>query len=147
MNEKQLHIRPKPFILWTIGIFVLCLVPLLVVSRSSPLLAEKAKLASLVFVAVSAVVAVAGAFVVCAVIQAIRGFRSGELGTADLVGPSIVAVAIALLLLGYAFIPKVTGIVELSFWLFCLAVWLVDVGRRIAAKKRQRRSAGPAEPL
>ncbi len=143
MNEKQLHIRPKPFVLWTIGIFVLCLVPLLALLRSGSLLADKARLTFIVSISVAAVAAVAGAFVMCATVQAIRGFKSGELGIADLVGPGIVAVMIGLLFLGYAFIPKVTGAIELSFWLVCLVVWLVDVGRRLITKRREHRTAGP----
>ena len=140
MNEKHIKIRPKPFLLWSIGIFVLCLLPLLAFFRSEPLLEDNRMIAFIMSISVSAVAAVAGAFVVCALVQAIRGFRSGELFLSDLVAPAIVAALIGLFILGYALFPNVTGAIELSMWGICLVVWIVDAVRRAIRKKQERRT-------
>ena len=134
MNEKQIQIRSKPFLLWSIGIFVLCLLPLLAFFRSEPLPAERTNLTLIFSLSVSAVVAVAGAFVVCALVQVIRGFRSGDLVLADLVEPAIITAIIGLFILGYALVPTVAGTIELSLWAVCLVVLIVDAARRTVRK-------------
>lgn len=137
MNEKHIKIRPKPFLLWSIGIFVLCLLPLLAFFRSEPLLEDNRMIAFIMSISVSAVAAVAGAFVVCALVQAIRGFRSGELFLSDLVAPAIIAVIIGVFILGYALFPNITGTIELSLWGICFVVWIVDATRRAINKRKE----------
>ena len=131
MNEKHIHTRPKPFLLWSIGIFVLCLPAVLVLFRSEPLSADSEGIAFTTSIWLSAVAAVAGGFVVCALVQVIRGFRSGELLLSDLVAPAVAAAIIGLLLLGYGLAPNVTGIIELSLWGVCLVVWIVYARQRL----------------
>ena len=138
--QKQIQISLKPFLFWSVGIFILCLLPLLAFFRSEPWLAEKDKLTFIMSTSVSAVAGVAGAFVICALLQAIRGFRSGELFLSDLVVPAIIAVIIGLFGLGYALVPNVAGMIELSLWLVCLFIWIVVAARRRIRKRRERRT-------
>lgn len=135
-NEKQIRIRPKPFLLWSIGLFVLCLLALLASLHSEPVLGDNRRLAFLVSIPVSAVAAVAGAFVACALVQVVREFRSGNLLPSDLVAPGIMAAMVGLLILSYSSFPDVTGAIELSLWGVCLVVWIVDATRRGIRRKR-----------
>jgi uncharacterized membrane protein len=144
MNAKQLHIKSKPFLLWSIGIFVLCLLPLLALFRREALLGESARSTLITSFSVCAVVGVAGAFVVCALTQTFRGFRSGEFVFADLVAPAtitaIVGLFLVLLILGYTLSPAIPCAIELSLWAVCLVVWIVDALRRSMRKLRTRRT-------
>jgi len=135
-NEKQIRIRPKPFLLWSIGMLVLCLLALLASLRSEPMLGDNRRLAFLVSIPISAVASVAGAFVVCALVQVVWEARSGNLLPSDLVAPVIMAAMVGLLILGYSLFPNVTGAIELSLWGVCLVVWIVDATRRTIRRKR-----------
>ena len=124
MAEEQLQIRAKPFAFWAITIFVCCFVFLL---RHAPSLREDALLAWTICAAMSLVVAVAGAFTVCGLATACRGFKSGQLGLADLIAPAVVLLGLVLLFVGQVYLPKVVGAVELCFWIvvpaMCLLGW------------------------
>jgi hypothetical protein len=138
MKVKQLHIKSKPFVFWSIGIFLLCLFPLLAHFGFAGLLGENARSTFITVFSVCAVAGVVGAFVVCALTETFRGFRSGELVFADLVvALAIVAAIICLLLalsiVGYAFSPAIAWAIELSLWAVCL-VWIVTALRRSIKK-------------
>lgn len=145
MNAKQLHIKLKPFLLWSIGIFVLCLLPVLALFGSEALLGQSARSTLITSFLVCAVVSVAGAFVVCALTQTFRGFRSGEFVFADLLAPATITAMIGLFLvllpLGYTLSPAIPFAIELSLWAVCLVVWIVDALRRSMRKFRIRRTA------
>ena len=134
-NEKRSRIQPRPFLLWSIGMFVLCLLALLASLRSEPMLGDNRRLAFLVSIPISAAASVAGASVVCALLQVVREVRSGNLLPSDLVAPGIMAAMVGLLILGYSSFPNLTGVIELSLWGVCLVVWIADVTRRVIRKK------------
>ena len=141
MNARQLHIKSKPFLLWSIGIFVLCLLPVLALFGSEALLGESGRSTLITSFSVCAVVSVAGAFVVSALTQTFRGIRSGEFVFADLLAPATITMIIGtFLLLGilaYAFSPAVPWAAELCLWAVCLVVWIVDAVRRVIKNRRK----------
>jgi len=140
MYGKQLHIRPKAFLLCSIGIFTLCMLALLALFRSGSLPDSNAKLAYIISIPISALAAVAGAFVLCGLVQTIRGFRAGVLGPADIVAPIIIVAIIVLFILGCFLFPTVTEALELSLSALCLVIWAVDAARRSIRKRRERRN-------
>lgn len=121
MTDPQLQIRAKPFAFWAITIFVCCFVSLL---RHAPSLREDALVAWTICAATSTVAAVAGAFIICGLAAAGRGFRSGQLRLADLTAPAVLLLGLALLFVGQLYLPKVTGTMELCLWIVLLAMWL-----------------------
>jgi hypothetical protein len=141
MTEQQLQINAKPFVFWAIVIFAVCFLSLIVFVRSEPLASANGPLACVICAAVSVVVALGGAFLVCGVAAAFRGFRSGQLGLVDLIAPAVVLVALVLFLMGYTLIPKVTGTVELCIWSFVLVMWLADLHRRMGRRKKSSRTS------
>jgi len=142
MTEQQLQIKAKPFVSWAIVIFVVCFASLLAFLRHGPVATENASLAWIICAAVSIVAALAGAFLVCGLAAACRGFGSGQLGLVDLIAPTIVLVAIVLFFMGYSLLPKVMGAVELCVWLIVLTMWLVDCRRRMM----KSRGSGSTRP-
>ena len=111
---------------WASAIFVCCFVSVLL---HGPWRREDALLAWTIGAATSTVVAVAGAFIICGLATACRGFRSGQLGLTDLTAPAVVLLGIVLLFVGQLCLPKTMGTVELCFWIVVLALWLLRCRR------------------
>jgi FlaA1/EpsC-like NDP-sugar epimerase len=138
MDERQIKLPLKPFLIFCIGIFALSVGPMYFFVRPEKQVAEKIKLDWTIAITISLVLAVAFSFIICGIYQTIKKFQSGELDKADLVIPASGGIWLIVFLTLYLLFPRIAGSIEITIWAIGFILWIIDAIHRFL--NRQKRS-------
>ncbi len=126
MCETKLHIKAKPYLLYSVLLFFLCFFFPYKFSVVGALIADDLTFL-VIFVLACTLAGLVGSFVICGTVEAVRAFRSDRLGRSDLVAVFIYVLPLAILFFVSGLFPDMYLAMEILFWLSCLAIWPVCV--------------------